>query len=266
MHSNSIIQDRITQTRQQKGLTQKKLCGLADISPTQLSRIESGITETVSSDVLIKLAQTLEVSTDYLLGLTDIKAPMNYGINELGLSEGAVKALVSGKADINALNSLLENAKFKELLRYINAYFTGSISAGVMARNAVLDYATASLTGFANENPEHKPEVLSDVRTLRASKLGEHEVELERIKSIFVSILGEIKEDINKSKNRKPDVNAEMLQRIIAEAQGNRPKTIKEVARIVANAVIETAQLSENVTKDIEQFTESFIMSCGKER
>ena len=152
MNERETIYERISELRKDKGLTQKKLCEIAGITASQLNRIENGITGTVSSGVLIKLSKALNVSADYILGLTPISTRKNYDISELGLSEGAVKTIISGKADIHVLNVLLENAKFRELMRLIKDYFMDSISAGVMARNELINLATSSLGDYIKEN------------------------------------------------------------------------------------------------------------------
>ena len=77
-------------------ISQKQLAEKIGVSASQLSRIVSGETKTVSSDILIGVAKEFKVSTDYILGLSTLSVRKNYDISELGLSEGAVKGLVTG--------------------------------------------------------------------------------------------------------------------------------------------------------------------------
>ena len=69
--------------------------GEIGVSASQLSRIVSGETRTVSSDILIGVAKEFKVSTDYILGLSTVSVRKSYDISELGLSEGAVRGLVT---------------------------------------------------------------------------------------------------------------------------------------------------------------------------
>ena len=62
--------------------------------------IVSGETRTVSSDILIGVAKEFKVSTDYILGLSTVSVRKSYDISELGLSEGAVRGLVTGAVDV----------------------------------------------------------------------------------------------------------------------------------------------------------------------
>ncbi|WP_418571237.1 helix-turn-helix domain-containing protein, partial [Parabacteroides johnsonii] len=51
---------------------QKELAEKIGVSASQLSRIVSGETRTVSSDILIGVAKEFKVSTDYILGLSTV--------------------------------------------------------------------------------------------------------------------------------------------------------------------------------------------------
>lgn len=93
------------------------------ISSSQLSRIASGETKTVSSDILIGTAKEFRVSTDYILGLSTVSVQKSYDISELGLSEGAVRGLVTGIVDVEILNRLLEHKNFPRLISLIQIYF-----------------------------------------------------------------------------------------------------------------------------------------------
>ena len=88
-------------------ITQKELAEKIGVSASQLSRIVSGETRTVSSDILIGVAKEFKVSTDYILGLSTVSVRKSYDISELGLSEGAVRGLVTGAVDVQILNRLL---------------------------------------------------------------------------------------------------------------------------------------------------------------
>jgi len=264
MNQRESIHERISEMRKDRNLTQKKLCEIADITPTQLSRIENGVTETISSDVLIKLSIALNVSADYLLGLTDIASRKNYEIGQLGLSEGAVETIVSGRANVNVLNALLENAKFSDVLRLANDYFMNTIKAGIMARNEIINLATSTLSDFAKANPKHITEVKKDLLTIKSHKLGQHEAEIEKIKSVFVAMLIEMKKELERFTEKQPNVNAEMLGRILTTAKLQKPRTIEELSELLANAVQGTTQMSDEQAEDFQQFAERFINDFGE--
>lgn len=65
---------RIQSLREEKDMTQKELADKINISYSVMNRIESG--ERPARDEEIKeIAKALNVSSDYLLGITDIKNP-----------------------------------------------------------------------------------------------------------------------------------------------------------------------------------------------
>ena len=59
-------------------LTRKELALRLGVAPSQISRILNGDTKSVSSDLLIKLAQEFHVSTDYILGLHEEQKDAGY--------------------------------------------------------------------------------------------------------------------------------------------------------------------------------------------
>lgn len=69
-------------------ISQKQLAKKIGVSASQLNRIVSNETKTVSNDTLIGVAKEFKVSTDYILGLSIVSVRKSYDISELGLSEG----------------------------------------------------------------------------------------------------------------------------------------------------------------------------------
>ena len=69
---------RITELRESKDMTLEELAARIGVNATTLGRIERGQTQKVGSDVLVALAREFSVSTDYLLGLTDLSDRKNY--------------------------------------------------------------------------------------------------------------------------------------------------------------------------------------------
>jgi len=247
MHLPGTINERIGDLRTSKGLSQKELCDMIGVVPSQLSRIEQGKIQNISSDILIKLSKALNVSSDYILGLTTLSVQKSYDISELGLSEDAVKALVTKSVDVQTLNRLLEHNKFPYLMQMIKAYFDGSIAAGVATRNELIDFVTATLGDFAKENPEHKGEVLPDMRLLKSQKLGEHEAELEKIKSVLLVILKDIKKGMGAGKVTGDVATAEFMRGVMDQLK-DKPRSeisAEDVSAAVMNMVGQTTKLDD---------------------
>ena len=62
---------RLAQVREIRGLSQPDLAALTGLKVQNISRFETAAREHVRSDTLVRLAHALDVSTDYLLGLSD---------------------------------------------------------------------------------------------------------------------------------------------------------------------------------------------------
>ena len=61
--------------RQIKGLTQEELADIVGITRASIARYEAGDREP-SNAILVRMADTLETSTDFLLGRTETTAPI----------------------------------------------------------------------------------------------------------------------------------------------------------------------------------------------
>ena len=65
--------ERLRQLREERNLTQKAIAGIIGISPRMVSFYESGAHFPREEGTLLKLAQFFGVSTDYLLGYSDVR-------------------------------------------------------------------------------------------------------------------------------------------------------------------------------------------------
>ena len=266
MRQRETVHERISETRKDKGLSQKKLCALAGITPTQLSRIESGTSETVSSDVLVKLAKALNVSSDYLLCLTNISTPKNYDISELGLSEGAVKAIISGAVDMDILNRIIEHKSYWYLQQLINTYIYNTAIDGVRVRNELIDIATSSLTDYIRAHPEQRKVVQADIRQIKSGKLSEHEAELEKIKSTLLVILKDIKKDIDADDPPREAATEAILQQAREYAKSvvkspRKKQKAGDVAKVFAEMVKHNTSLDDSSVDMFEQLAEQVFIN-----
>jgi len=245
-------------------ITQKELAEKIGVSASQLSRIVSGETRTVSSDILIGVAKEFKVSTDYILGLSTVSVRKSYDISELGLSEGAVRGLVTGAVDVQILNRLLEHRNFPKLIDLIRIQDTAA--KGIMARNQLIEMATASLSDLMKEHPEHRAEAKQDLQLLNAQKMGEHEAEIEKIKNVFLAILRDIKKDIDNGEQPGEAVTAAMFQAMrdtMAEQKQN-PLSIDDVTAMIAGQIGQLAPMDKETADLFQQLAKKMIEQAGK--
>ena len=101
------IRERIVDLKRKTNVNNKTIAEKTGVSESLLSRIESGKQQTVSDDAVLKLSSFFGVSTDFLLGRTNVPDKKNYTIEELGLSTQAARNLYTGSVDVNVVNRLL---------------------------------------------------------------------------------------------------------------------------------------------------------------
>ena len=67
MSRNFILSKNIKSIRKRKGMSQDRLCKLAEVTHTTLAKIESGVNENPTIRTLQKIANALDVRIDDLL-------------------------------------------------------------------------------------------------------------------------------------------------------------------------------------------------------
>ena len=253
MGESDLIEDetsfayRLSNLRKDHDLSQKQLADQLHVTHSQISRIESGETKNPNIRIVIDVARFFHVSTDYLLGITQITSPKSYDISELGLSEEAVTRLITRRIDVDILNRLLEHENFPKLCIMIRNYFDDTIAEGIMARNKVIDFAVNQLTDLMTAEPSKRKEIIKDKQFLSSQKLGANEADIEKIKIQFMAILRDIKSGMQKKEPTKTVATAEAVQ-MIRDALPDKPAsdiTSTDVANAVAFYMGQTTNLTD---------------------
>lgn len=125
------VSKRIVELREAKGETQQELADAIGITRQSLSRYEIA-TRTINVDVLGALAQHFNVTTDYLLGLSDVKSTekdMKIACEVTGLMEETILKIRENTLDARTIDvlvtSIIETDAFKEttIITLISNYF-----------------------------------------------------------------------------------------------------------------------------------------------
>lgn len=173
---------------------------------------------------------------------------------------------MTGAVDVEILNRLLEHKNFPRLISLIRIYFQDTAAWGVMARNQLIDMATASLSDLMKDRPEYRTEARQDIQFMNAQKMAEHEAEIEKIKNVFMSILRDIKGDIDSGEQPGETVTAIMLQNIQNAAQEQKQElhTVDDVTALVAEQIEKVMSLDEETSKQFQQLVKKMIEQAGK--
>ena len=187
--------DRIRDMCKRRNITQVELAQAIGMDRSTLSRVMSEKTSKLSSQNLVAIANYFEVSTDFLLGLTDIPSRNNHDIEQLGLSVEAAANLYQGKVNRSVVCQLLENQKFAELTRQIALYQEGVLASGVAAQNQMYNSMSSLMLEHGQTNPEDMPAVREAVQEVQALKRPIYADETDHITRNFRQILAEMKQD-----------------------------------------------------------------------
>ena len=207
-----------------------------------------------------------KVSTDYILGLSTLSVRKSYDISGLGLSEGAVRGLVAGTVDVQILNRLLEHRNFPKLMDLIRIYFQDTAAKGIMARNQLIELATASLSDLMKEHPEHRAEAKQDLQLLNAQKMGEHEAEIEKIKNVFLAILRDIKKDMDNREQPGEAVTAAMFQTMQETMKDHQQELLSmdDVTAMIAGQIGKFLPMDEETAEQFRQLAKRMMEQVGK--
>ena len=191
------VRHRIQELIKERKITQAELAAEIGMAESSLSRFLSEKTDKIGDEYIIKIADFLGVSTDFILGQTDFPERRNYDIGELGLSYKAAMALYTREVDTDVVNRILENPQFPEITRMISRYFKDTIAEGFAVQNAMWD-TLQQLTGTADTshlaNPQEGTEAAAQI--LSMMKTAPHEKDVEAIQSALMIMLRDIKADI----------------------------------------------------------------------
>jgi len=187
--------DRIRDLCRSRNITQVELAQAVGMDKSTLSRVMAEKTSKLSSKNLVAIANYFEVSTDFLLGLTDIPARKEHDIERLGLSVEAAANLHQGKLNCSVVCQLLENPKFAELTRQIALYQEGILASGVAAQNQMYNSMSNLMLEHGQANPEDMSAVRGAVQEAQALKRPVYADEIENITRNFRQILAEMKQD-----------------------------------------------------------------------
>ena len=146
------VRTRIIDLMKERKATQKKLSQVIGVHESTLGRFLNGTTEKLSEESVIRIARAFNVSTDFILGTTEIPDKKNYDISELGLSVEAAKNLYTGKVKPDVVNRLLESPRFANpsiVPQQFADAVTGTVSNMHGVDQDALNELNKALVGFA---------------------------------------------------------------------------------------------------------------------
>ena len=191
------VRHRIQELIKERKITQAELAAKIGMAESSLSRFLSEKTDKIGDEYIIKIADFLGVSTDFILSQTDFPERRNYDIEELGLSYKAAMALYTREVDTDVVNRILESPQFPEITRMIARYFKDSNAEGPTGLNAMWDtmqQMIGTLDTSHLANPQEGTEAAAQI--LGMMKTAPHEKDIESIQFALMTMLRDIKAGI----------------------------------------------------------------------
>ena len=152
------VRERIADLMKYYKVSQTDLALKIGCGDSLLSRFLTGKTDKLGDENIIRIARAFNVSTDFLLGITNVPDKKNYAIDELGLSAQAARNLYAGKANAQVVNYLLESPRFLELTYILEQYFNDTVAAGYAAQNQLYTTISSLTRKTVKRKLAHKPQ------------------------------------------------------------------------------------------------------------
>ena len=267
------VRQRIQELIKERKITQAELAAEIGMAESSLSRFLSEKTDKIGDEYIIKIADFLGVSTDFILGQTDFPERRNYDIEELGLSYKAAMALYTREVDTDVVNRILENPQFPEITRMISRYFKDAIAEGFAVQNAMwstLQQLTGTVDTSHLANPQEGMEAAAQI--LFMMKADPHEKDIESIQFALMTMLRDIKAGIQTqtptTELATKQITQSMMQSMVKgenAAPALQSITLEQLAGAYSTLPGATPELGEQFSGLIKNFIRDFMDIAQKQ-
>ena len=267
------VRHRVQELIKERKITQAELAAEIGMAESSLSRFLSEKTDKIGDEYIIKIADFLGVSTDFILGQTDFPERRNYDIGELGLSYKAAMALYTREVDTDVVNRILENHQFPAITRMIARYFKDSNAEGPAGLNAMWD-TMRQMIGTLNTshlaNPQEGSEAVTQI--LGMMKTAPHEKDIESIQFALMTMLRDIKAGIQTQMPTTELATAQLTEAMMKNIVKGSSKTslvpqvtFEQLAGAYSTLPGATPELGKQFSGLIEDFIKGYIDIAQKQ-
>ena len=267
------VRHRIQELIKERKITQAELAAEIGMAESSLSRFLSEKTDKIGDEYIIKIADFLGVSTDFILGQTAFPERRNYDIEELGLSYKAAMALYTREVDTDVVNRILENPQFPEITRMIARYFKDSNAEGPAGLNAMWDtmqQMIGTLDTSHLTNPQEGTEAATQI--LGMMKTAPYEKDVETIQTALMNMLRDIKTGIQTQMPTTELATAQLTEAMMknmVKGSGQQPLTpqitFEQLAGAYSTLPGATPELGAQFSRLITNFIRDFINIAQKQ-
>ena len=267
------VRQRIQELIKERKITQAELAAEIGMAESSLSRFLSEKTDKIGDKYIIKIADFLGVSTDFILGQTDFPERRNYDIGELGLSYRAAMALYTREVDTDVVNRILENPQFPTITRMIARYFKDCNAEGAAGLNAMWDtmqQMIGTLDTSHLANPQEGTEATTQI--LSMMKTAPYEKDIESIQFALMTMLRDIKTGIQTQTPTTELATAQLTEAMMKNiVKGSSEQslvphiTFEQLAGTYSTLPGATPELGKQFSGLIEDFIKGYIDIAQKQ-
>ena len=264
------VRQRIQELIKERKITQAELAAEIGMAESSLSRFLSEKTDKIGDEYIIKIADFLGVSTDFILGQTDFPERRNYDIEELGLSYKAAMVLYTRDVDTDVVNRILENPQFPEITRMISRYFKDTLAEAFAVQNAMWDtmqQMIGTLDTSHLASPQEGMEAAEQI--LGMMKSSPHE---KAIQSALMAMLRDIKTGIQTQMPTTELATKQITQSMMqgmTKGENATPAlqsiTLEQLAGAYSTLPGATPELGTQFSELIKNFIKDFIDIAQKQ-
>ena len=219
--------ERIKDLLSEHDMTQEQLAEKLGISGSSLNRYISGQTEKLSTENIVEMARIFNVSTDFLLCLTDIPFKTNYDIEKLGLSAEAAKALLKKEFDMDILNILLTKQDFKIMVRQLSDLRRGTLEAGIEGVNQMITSTVSLLNEYAAIYPSDRNAARQAILEIQAQRQPEYKAETDMLEATLHRIIDDFKAGAEDYIDHTRKLTSNLMDRLVSHIKKNLKDPMK---------------------------------------
>lgn len=231
---------RIQDLLREKGMTQAQL---AEKIGRASSRYISRETEKFSTANIIKAARVLKVSTDFLLGETDVPYRTNYDMEELGLTAKAAERLYTGEVDPAIVSQLIEHPEFAILVKQIAQFEDATIAASIAGVNTMINDMGVLLQNVGKNNSKMRQAALCAQRDIEAMKMPEGQTDTTAMEATFLRLVKDLRDSADDYIAQTRKLTTDTMRMLIKNLQ-------KRGVRKLTNGTVTAADKVREVNRE----------------
>lgn len=231
------------------------------ITESPLNRFLTGKVEKLGHEQVLRLARTFQVSTDFLLGLTEIPDRKNYEISELGLSVEAAKNLYLVKVQPDVVNRLLESPRFAEVTYLIGQYLDDTLAEGYALQNQMMTTLRSMLMGAVRTDA-----AVQAAREVNRLKVPPYQADLTTIQNQFMAAVREVKQEVGNDLDAAKSLSKAVTQKMFTELTKGQDMqspsvTPEQIAQAVTSSVSGMDGVNLEALNQFGQAIQTFLES-----